>query len=442
MWAKRFFIVSFFTLCVSHTLVAQSIWVEGTVKDRATNEPLSRVNIAVGETTIGASTKNDGSYRIKLKSPGDFKIYFSYVGYAEEIRTVSKDDFPENGSLTLTYNVALIFKSTELPAVTVAAESKPDTVHGTQDYNIADFAFLETDDIALLTYTKNIKKDASIIRLSEQPVVFTPLPPNPQELYTDYKQRIYAMYEYNVLALEPKGKYFDTLSLNKQEFDEKIKPIEDSLDQKLLYSDYQWYYPRFNYFLFDRTTEKTEELTTVENKELMELYRSEYKYLTPRKRLEATQMEYETGVDRELYAALMSDFPNSIYYEPLYAPAMMVFDTVMVFDHYSNSLKKFNKYGDLLNDVPLYYHTLTEDGSKWKNQLIQDVDTREVYGLFMAKGSYYLRKVDVGTGRLVGNFKLTHRYVENIKIRDGWVYYLYRPFGSIQNVYLYKEQIR
>ena len=421
---------------------AQELIVEGTVMDRSTREFLSRVSVVVDETNWGASTRNDGFYRIKLKTPGDYKLYFSYVGYAEEMRTISKSDFPNEGSKTITRSVALIFKSTELPEVTISAESRPDTVHGTQAYNIADFAFLGTDDMALLTYEKSIKRNASIMRLNSEIPRFTKLPENPTELFTDFKQRIYAIYDHTVYALEPVGNFFDTLQLDKEEFTNRIRPIEDSLDHKLLYSDYKWFYPRFNYFLFDRHSEKSEALTTVENEELMELYRSEYKYLSPRKRLEATQMEYETGIDREEYAALMSDFPNSMYFEPLYAPALLVFDTIMVFDHYSNTLKKFNKYSDLIGEVPIYYHTLTEDGSKWEQQLIQDIHTQEIYGLFKSKGSYYLRQIDTGDGRLLSNFKLTHRYVEQIKIRDGWVYYLYRPFGSIQNIYLYKEEIR
>lgn len=441
MFQRLFLIVCILLISGLSSYQAQELIIEGSVIDRSSREALSRVSIVADETTLGASTRSDGSYRIKLKTPGDYKLYFSYVGYAEEMRTVSKSDFPKKGSQTITLNVALIFKSTELPEVSISAESKPDTVHGTQAYNIADFAFLGTDDIALLTYEKNIKRGANIMRLKSEGQNFTTLPENPTELFTDFKQRIYAMYEHSVLALEPVGNFFDTLKLDKEEFANRIKPIEDSLDQKLLYSDYKWFYPKFNYFLFDRNNEKNEALTTVENEELMELYRSEYKYLSPRKRLEATQMEYETGIDREEYAALMSDFPNSMYFEPLYAPALLVFDTIMIFDHYSNTLKKFNKYCDLVGEVPIYYHTLTDDGSKWEQQLIQDIHTQEIYGLFKSKGSYYLRQIDTRNGRLLSNFKLTHRYVEQIKIRDGWVYYLYRPFGSIQNVYLYKEEI-
>lgn len=436
----RIFFVVVFTLSFLAS-ISQSLIVEGTVRDRESKERLSRVNILLSETTSGTTTKSDGTFRFKIRKADDYTLYFNYLGYAQEKRNIEEKDFPEEGTDTLYFEIELIYKSTELPSVTVSAESKPDTVHGTQEYNIADFGFLSNNDLALLTYTKNLKKDAQIARLSNISSSRTNLPANPQEVYTDYKSRLYVLYENNVVMLLDNGHKFDTLQLSMTDFTERINPIIDSVGQKLIYSDYKWFYPKFNYFLFDRNTEKSAELTTVSNDELLELYRSEYKYLPPRKRLEAAQMEYETGIDREDYAALLSDFPNSMYYEPLYAPALTVFDTIMVFDHYGNTLTKYNQRGDRLEELPIYYHTQTEDGSKWKKRLIQDVDTRAVYGLFMAKGSYYLRKIDLATGKLMGNFKLTHRYVENIQIRDGWVYYLYRPFGSIQNVYLYKEEI-
>ncbi|MBL0315191.1 MAG: hypothetical protein IPP69_05175 [Flavobacteriales bacterium] len=37
--------------------------------------------------------------------------------------------------------------------------------------------------------------------------------------------------------------------------------------------------------------------------------------------------------------------------------------------------------------------------------------------------------------------RLTHPYVEKIRMRNGWIYYVYRPFESLQTRYLYRERI-
>ena len=40
-----------------------------------------------------------------------------------------------------------------------------------------------------------------------------------------------------------------------------------------------------------------------------------------------------------------------------------------------------------------------------------------------------------------GSFKMTSQYAKHVRIRDGYVYYIYRPSDSVQKKYLYKERI-
>ena len=45
------------------------------------------------------------------------------------------------------------------------------------------------------------------------------------------------------------------------------------------------------------------------------------------------------------------------------------------------------------------------------------------------------------TWETLGNFKMFHRYPENLVIKDGEVFYIYRPFESPQKKFLYSEDI-
>lgn len=433
-----------FFFLLSFSGFAQQLVISGTVTDRTTREPLSRVNIAIEGTSSGAITDANGHYKLKLKKADNYAIFFSHVGYADERRFIQPDDFPQEGKKEMTINVQLIFKIMTLPEVTISDVAKPDTVHGTQAYSLADFEFYNTDELLLLTFEKNLRKDAGLKVLNSKDSIVrsTSIDADPTKLYADFRGNPYVVYEEHVNAIEWTPMHFETTLFTYEEFEEHITPIVDSVNRVLLYSNYRWYYPEFSYLTFDRTNQSNTKIATVTDEHLMELYRSEYKYLSPRQRFEATKLEYETGIDKEDIAAIMSDFPNSLYYEPLYAPAFIIHDTVMIFDHYANELKKFNTYGDSIASVPIYYHQMTTDRSKWKQQLLKDAYTHDVYAVFLKDGHYHLRKIDLSTGRVIGNFKLTHRYVEKMRVKDGYVYYLYRPFGSIQNVYLYKEKIQ
>jgi hypothetical protein len=68
--------------------------------------------------------------------------------------------------------------------------------------------------------------------------------------------------------------------------------------------------------------------------------------------------------------------------------------------------------------------------------LIQDETTGDVYALYLRHGVSWLKNL---TKNDAEEFRLTHRYVEKIHIKDRQVYYLYRPFESSQNTYLYRE---
>ena len=73
--------------------------------------------------------------------------------------------------------------------------------------------------------------------------------------------------------------------------------------------------------------------------------------------------------------------------------------------------------------------------------MVQDHQTHEIYGNFKRNGWNYLKRIDLETGDVDLNFKLYHKYTENIRVRDGWAYYVYRPFESSQKKFLYKEQV-
>ena len=45
------------------------------------------------------------------------------------------------------------------------------------------------------------------------------------------------------------------------------------------------------------------------------------------------------------------------------------------------------------------------------------------------------------TGLIGKTTKLKFRFIENIKIEKGYVYYIYRPFESSQKRFLYKEKL-
>ena len=59
----------------------------------------------------------------------------------------------------------------------------------------------------------------------------------------------------------------------------------------------------------------------------------------------------------------------------------------------------------------------------------------------MRNGYTFLSLLNTNTGQIIKTFKLYYKYIEGIQIIDNKVYYIYRPYESIQKKYIYMEKI-
>ena len=115
-------------------------------------------------------------------------------------------------------------------------------------------------------------------------------------------------------------------------------------------------------------------------------------------------------------------------------------DSVFVFDHYDNQLKKYRPQNGVVDSVDIKYH-FNSRKSGWEQPLIQDKKANKIYALFMRSGFTYLSLLNTNTGEIIKTYKLYYKYIEKIKIINNEVFYIYRPFESIQKKYVYKEKL-
>ncbi|MGB0425017.1 MAG: hypothetical protein ACPGED_11855, partial [Flavobacteriales bacterium] len=169
-------------------------------------------------------------------------------------------------------------------------------------------------------------------------------------------------------------------------------------------------------------------------------FRSEYKWLSTRDKLNAKRLEIATGIDKEIFGAYMTGFSNSPYYNALYAPLFVENDSVFVFDHYADFMYTYTQNYEKLDSVPISYHK-GKTSRFWEEQVIFDQGNGNAYTVFRRNGNCYLQGIDKKSGESLGNFKMFHRYPENLVIKNGEVYYVYRPFESPQKKFLYREDI-
>jgi hypothetical protein len=283
-----------------------------------------------------------------------------------------------------------------------------------------------------------------VILVDEQQKILSSfdVPVEAKELYRDYQGYI------NVLCVDsafrvkilPPAKIL-LLSLPYRDFCDRMFPCIDTLGGRILFTNYQEQYPAFSYFAWNPSDTTVQKVHYIVDGELLDSYNWEFDFLRPKDRLYARKMEMYTGIDKRIIAATMTGFPQSIYYTPLYAPMFVKNDTICVFDHYADTLFLYDRNMKQIGASKIEYHH-PKNWKEWDRQLHQDEITGEIYARFEKGGFYTLKKIDIRTGKITGEYKIENPWVKHIRIRNGDVYYIYRPKDSIQTKFLYREHVQ
>jgi hypothetical protein len=285
-----------------------------------------------------------------------------------------------------------------------------------------------------------LKKGGEIILFDGKEVLSTfPVNDVPEKLIRDFRGNTHVICQSDILTIVTTKNEVQIASIEKDYFFKYIAPIIDTNRTKMYLNNFNPVYPAFDYFTFDRIDSSYKKILHIEDDLMMELYKSEYKWMDVRTKLWAKNKEIETGISAEVWVGA-NYFTQSLYYEEAYAPMFHRNDSIFVFDYSKDRLFIFNVFGDLVDTLAVYHH-YNPRKSGWKKNVIQDKVTGAIYAVFELNGFFYLGLIDVNTGRIENKVKLAYKYVDKIRVNNNFVYYIYRPFESLQRKFLYREQL-
>ena len=430
-----FIIALFFSVAV----FTQTITVSGIVTD-VDGHPIANARYYFGNTPNSRiKTDAKGKYSVKFEIGKQDTLKFRHVGFNNFDLRITPRMVRKAKNSRINKDIILPDK---VGIVIVVTSNVPDTVFGTQEYSVADFEFDNTGQVVLLTYQKTLKK-GSVIRLldTNQNVIDSYYVEGKAiELRTDFRGNVHLIAEERVYLVETKQNSIKLYLESRDYYFKYVAPLIDTIGSKLYFSNYSEIYPAFDYLEFDRKDSVYKKIMAVEDTSMMEQYRAEYKFVDVRTKLWAHNKQIETGIDKEIWVGA-SVFSNSIYYEPLYAPLFKVGeDSIFVFDHYKDLLFKYEPTLGFVDSTRITYHKKARK-SGWEQPLIQDRKNDQIYTSFLRNGYTYLSEIDCSTGQIRKSFRLHFKYVEKIRIINGYVYYIYRPFESIQKKYIYREEL-
>ncbi len=409
--------------------------------DKSFKEVIPNVNSSFkwGDRSIFKHSNPKGI--IWLKVPIDISLEYSFSHPLYESLNGTKKISAKNAMDTLLLSFEMFqIKNQNFKEVVVKAPGVPDTVFQSKRLSVSDFEILNNGNLMLLVYPKQLKKGSELLYYDGKQILNSfNVPGTAEQMVRDYRGNPHVVCAENVYGIHVNNERIGISSLEKDYYLKYLAPILDTSKSKLFFSNFNSLYPAFNYFAFDQLDSVYSKIIHIEDELMMELYRSEYKWVDVRTKLWAKNKELATGIDAEIWVGA-NYFTQSIYYKELYAPLFLKKDTIYVFDYYKDKLFSYNNQGNPIDSISIYHHYQPKS-SGWCKQLIQDQVTKEIYGLFEKAGYMYLGRIDTKTGRIDEKVKLEFRYVDKVAVHNNFVYYIYRPFESVQKKFLYKERL-
>ncbi len=401
--------------------------------------PNAKLEISVLDTVFYLKSNNEGQFNwIDVPHHEIVSLFISHPMY-ESLSYKTKEFNPKQDTLELSLSLKPI-KTQVIQEVSVKKPGIPDTVFNSMFYHVADFEIDSLGNYVLLVYPKRTGKENEVLLFDGKEIkVQKELNDMGIKLIRDFRGNIHVISNENVYSIIYNSDSLWYGSIPKEYFLNYIFPIVDSATTKYYFSNYADYYPAFDYFLHDQLDTTYKRLLHIEDALVMELYRSEYKWVDVRTRLWAKQKELQSGIDAEIWVGA-NYFTQSLYYKSPYAPLFKVKDSLYVFDFHSDRMFVFNLMGDSIRSVPLLFHYHASK-TGWKKQILQDHFTQELYAVYEKEGITQLGNIDLINASILFKRRIFHKYVEKVRINQGFVYYVYRPFESIQKRFLYKEKL-
>jgi hypothetical protein len=417
---------------------SENITITGKVIDAILNKGIDGAGIRVSNAPYVTASNKKGEFVLTLPKKEVYKLIVSHISYhsfIKEVKVLNTD----------TFNVIILLqqKSTLIDTISIYAINKPETLVGKSNYSIFDFDFYE-DKLILLTAQNSLTKAQIQLSTYNGKIISSfDLPKQAGEakhFFHDYEGYTDIICKDSIFRLDVLNTELMVIPIRQKYFNSYIEPIADSANSNFYFHDNWAKYPLFNYYYLKSNDSLNHLLSTITNSDLMKLYNLEYYYLPSRMQLEARRMAQYYKTDKRIIAALMSGFTQSMFYEPLYAPIFILKDTICIFNHHNDFLYHYNNKNKLIDSVAISYHH-PKNWREWKKQLFVDEVTNKVYAFFSKDNHHYLKQIDHQSGKEISTYKLKHHSAEKIKIKDGYVYYVYRPFDSTQERFLYRERI-
>lgn len=421
----------------------------GLVLDSLTSAPIAGVHVRLVRTSTldevrMAVSDEQGAFLIQAPRAKGYALLLGHLGYVPKRVAIPQDQSAD------TLRIRLSSKVYTIPEVVIGSKA-PEVVFQRKELHVGDH-YATREGVWVLAYEQprmwhreenageQLFRNARLVLLDTlfNEVASHKFPGEVRRLHHDHRGRVVVDGQRDAWVAEWRNGAIALGIVDRKTLHNAILPWTDSTAGRLLGTDRNEQWPTFHHLAFDPQSDLQQAFCTIEDEHVMELFRSQYKYMSGRDKVIAMDLEKDTGIDKQVIAGYMTGFQRHPYFKVPYAPLFVVNDTLCVFDHVRQQIRRFTPAGDGIDEVPMQH----ANDRRWRGRLIQDREDLNVYALFARGSSTWLCRVEPSTGLLGAPASLTHPFPEEVQIHGGYAYYVYRPTGPRDQRTLYREAVR
>lgn len=430
-----------------------NIEIRGNVFDVNSKAPLINATIKIKGQNLGAITNERGQFfMISNKLP--VILVISYVGFESQEYAV---EFEPLQPLT----IKMIPKTERLKGVVITTQ-KIDTIYKDSYYSVLDYELL-SDGIVLLIYKYTLNKAVLVYKDYEGNKIaeIKTLPGKPRRLYKDCLDELHLFTRnksYQIFFEKERIQLYPAVDLN--EFFQFMQYCELFIQGKLYYHE-KGYLDLVNiYYAMDTASHQKVNFYTVLDQDKIDflMYNPENQRIlntdfTPS--LSDLKGLAEDGVllnqIRNMEVELR--FNQMAYFPSIYAPIFQLDNAVVIFNHPNSTIDFFNEEDSLTASIPINYQLTTNKdfqdvissitrNEKWQEEVFIDEINHTAYTSFLnLNGTKTIKEIDLQSGVLIRSIKIPFPYVEKIKFRNGFMYYIYKGWDESQKKKLFRQKL-
>lgn len=400
--------------CVYIILLLLNVWVivkgqqdsytiKGFVKDSSYNTAIASASIINSDNTQVSVSDKNGFFKISATT-FPCNLIISHLGYSTREFTVA--------SFNTKVEILLDEKISELSELTVTT-GKPVAITKDEPLYIRDYEFVN-DKILALAYKDNMLSRARLYVMSLDGDTIFSVPVNkPDHLYKDCFENNYFISNSDAFQLAIDSGNIDFLyPYPSGEFAIIIDLLEEAKNDNLYLKKYSMHGQVLDYVEYDTISKEYSTLITVENE-------NNARMLLDRSRI----------VNSSDNPEVQARFEDLAFYKPVFAPVKKINDTLYIFNFEDSWMGYFDDSCKLVKKVPVVFHK----DKNWKREIYFDESTGKAYALFRKNGISALKEINIETGQLVNSVQIPDLpFVDNIKINDGKLYFLYTDHSTIK----------